>query len=415
MLIPTVFRIRAYTTLWFCRVLTNTATLIQSVALGWLVYSTARLTNDEKASMFLVGMIGLAQFLPMFALALIAGETADRYDRRKILLCCGLLQALCAGIFALLAMQPHISLPLIFIVAGFFGVSRTFGAPASTSLVPSLVPRDQLSRAIAYSTLGFQCAMVLGPWLGGVLCAITPAYANAASFALYLAASGAAYALSKLPMAVKPNPQGASRLVMIREGLTHLWSSKIVLAAISLDLFAVLLGGVTALLPAYAKDILHTGPEGFGHLRSAFALGAGCTTLFLALRPIKRHAGKWMLAGVTIYGLATLCFAVSREAGWSMLALAIAGAADSISVFMRQNLVQILTPDAMRGRVTAVSTLFISATNELGEFESGVAARFLGVVGSAVFGGLGSILVTGIWAKIFPALRKADHLNPPTA
>ena len=175
----------------------------------------------------------------------------------------------------------------------------------------------------------------------------------------------------------------------------------------------VLLGGVTALLPAYAKDILNIGPEGFGYLRSAFALGAGLTTLGLVLRPIKRNAGKWMLGGVTVYGIATLCFAISREPGLSMLALAVAGSADSISVFMRQNLVQIVTPDAMRGRVSAVSSLFISASNELGEFESGVAARFFGVIGSAVFGGVGSIAVTAIWSKIFPALRKADYLNPP--
>lgn len=414
MLLPSVFRHRAFAMMWLGRLLANIATLIQSVAIGWLVYSIARQTHDEHHSMFLVGMIGLAQFVPMFALALVAGEAADRYDRRAILFCCGLLQASCAAAFTLLALQPHISLALVFIVAGFFGISRAFGMPAGASIVPALVPRDELSRAIACNSLSVQAGMILGPWLGGILCAITPALANALSCGLYLLATVAWLFLLKMPVGTKPtNGNGISRLTMIREGLVHLRDSKVVLGAISLDLFAVLLGGVTALLPAYAKDVLNIGPEGFGHLRSAFALGAGITTLSLVLKPISRNAGKWMLGGVTIYGIATLCFAFSREVEWSMLALAVAGSADSISVFMRQNLVQILTPDAMRGRVSAVSSLFISASNELGEFESGVAARFLGVVGSAVFGGIGSIVVTATWSKIFPALRDADHLTPP--
>jgi len=413
MRLPSVFRHRAYAIMWLGRLLTNIATMLQSIAIGWLVYSTARQTYDEHHSMFLVGMVGLAQFVPMFALALVAGEAADRYDRRVILLCCGALQASCAVAFTLLALQPHISLTMLFIVAGFFGVSRTFGMPAGASIVPALIPQDELSRAIACNTLTVQAGMVLGPWFGGILCAIDPALANASSCILFLLATIAWILLLKMPVNAKPaNGNGISRITMIREGLIHLRDSKVVLGAISLDLFAVLLGGVTALLPAYAKDILDIGPEGFGHLRSAFALGAGVTTLGLALSPIKRNAGKWMLGGVTVYGIATLCFAFSREVGLSMLALAVAGAADSISVFMRQNLVQIVTPDAMRGRVSAVSSLFISASNELGEFESGVAARFLGVVGSAIFGGVGSIVVTALWSKIFPALRKADHLNP---
>ena len=413
MFLPSVFRHPAFATMWIGRLLTNIATMLQSIAIGWLVYSIARLTHDEQHSMFLVGMVGLAQFVPMFALALVAGEAADRYDRRAILFYCGLLQASCAAAFTLLALQPHVSLPILFIVAGFFGVSRTFGMPAGASIVPALVPRDELPKAIACNSLTVQVGMILGPWLGGMLCAITPALANAASCVLYLVAAVAWLFLLKMPVVAKPtNGHDAARLTMIREGLAHLWSSKVVLGAISLDLFAVLLGGVTALLPAYAKDILNIGPEGFGYLRSAFALGAGLTTLSLALKPIKRNAGKWMLGGVAVYGVATLCFAISREPGLSMLALAVAGAADSISVFMRQNLVQIVTPDAMRGRVSAVSSLFISASNELGEFESGVAARFFGVVGSAVFGGVGSVVVTTLWSKIFPALRKADHLNP---
>ncbi len=411
--IPSVFRHRAYAMMWLGRLLTTIATMAQSVAIGWLVYTIARRTHNEQQSMFLVGMIGLAQFLPMFALALIAGETADRYDRRKILLCCGLLQFSCAAAFTLLSLQAHAPLAAIFVVAGFFGIGRAFSMPAGASLVPMLVPIDELPKAIAWNTFSIQSGMILGPWIGGVLCEQAPAFANAAACALYLLACMAWVVLVKMPLNARAKISDASRLTMIRDGLAHLWSSKIVLGAISLDLFAVLLGGVTALLPAFAKDILFTGPEGFGHLRASFAAGAGCLTLCLAIRPIKRHAGKWMMGGVILYGLATLCFAFSRDPRLSMLALAVAGASDSISVFVRQNLVQILTPDAMRGRVSAVSGLFISASNELGEFESGVAARFLGIVGSAVFGGAGSIAVTSLWAGIFPALRQADRLVPP--
>ncbi len=412
-MLPSVFRHGAFTTLWLGRILTNIATLIQSVAIGWLVYTLARQTHNEQYSMFLVGMVGLAQFAPMFLLALLAGETADRYDKRVILLCCGLLQSACAAGFSFLAMQPAVSLGLLFVVAGFFGVARAFGSPALFSVLPALVPRDELPRAIAFNTLSVQVGMIAGPWAGGILCALSPVLATATSCLIYLMAALAWGVLLRLPVKARSAPSaGMSRLTMIREGLRHLWGSKVVLGAISLDLFAVLLGGVTALLPAYAKDVLHIGPEGFGNLRSAFAVGAGATTLALALRPLNRNAGRWMLGSVALYGIATLLFALSRQTGWSMLALAVAGCADSVSVFMRQNLVQLLTPDAMRGRVASVSGLFVSASNELGEFESGVAARLLGVIGAAVFGGLGSVMVTALWAKIFPALRTTDRLTP---
>jgi MFS family permease len=385
----TVFSHRPFATMWVGRLLNNVGTLTQSVAIGWEVYATARLNHDPQQSMLYVGFVGLAQFLPMFALALLAGETADRYDRRIILFCCGLFQAICAAAFTYVSSRPEISLAAIFVVAGFFGIARAFAMPAGTSLLPALVPRDILPKAIAWNTLGVQGGMIFGPWLGGFLCAITPALANGVACGLNLLAC-------------------ITGIMLLR-----MWDSKIVLGAISLDLFAVLLGGVTALLPAYAKDILDTGPEGFGHLRSSFALGAGAMTLCLAANPIRRHAGFWILGSVILYGIATLVFALSRIEILSMIALAIAGAGDSVSVFVRQSLVQIVTPDAMRGRVSAVSGLFISPSNELGEFESGVAARLLGVVGSALFGGAGSIIVTGIWARLFPSLRKADRLTAP--
>jgi MFS family permease len=409
-----VFRHAAFTTFWLARITGNVAIFMQGVALGWVVYATARLTLDEAESMFLVGMLGLAQFLPMFALTLVAGAFADRYDRRTILLCSVSMHWLCSLAFSWLAWQPEPSLLWIYLVAALFGVGRAFAMPAGMAMIPTLIPPEILPGAIAWNTLGVQIGMIIGPWLGGMLAAYSPVVANLSASVLFFLSLLAVLRLMMFPVNTRPTAQqGHSRLTMIREGLVHIWGSKAVFGAISLDLFAVLLGGVTALLPAYAKDVLAIGPEGFGQLRSVFALGAGAMTLLLALYPIRRRVGYWMLGGVAVYGVATMLFAVSRSVPLSMLALMVAGAADSISVFVRQNLVQILTPDAMRGRVSAVSGLFISASNELGEFESGVAARFLGVVGAAIFGGAGAIAVTLMWAKLFPALRQADRLHLP--
>lgn len=393
--------------------MTTTGTQTQAIAIGWQVYTIARMTRNIEQSSFMVGMVGLAQFLPMFALALIAGETADRYDRRKIMLYAAGLQVTGAAIFTCFAAMNGASLTPLFIIAAMFGVARAFSMPASTSLGPLLVPADVLPRAVAWSTLSVQIAMVLGPWTGGILCAISPFWANGAACAMYLIAAAMWVILLMMPIDAKPKHSGQSRATMIREGLAYLWSSKIVFGAISLDLFAVLLGGVTALLPVYARDILAIGPGGFGLLRSGAAIGGGLATLIISRRPITRHAGPWMLSAVLIYGVATIIFAISKQLWLSMAALVILGAADSVSVFVRQSLVQIVTPNHMRGRIAAVAGLFISASNELGEFESGTAARFLGPVGSALFGGIGSIAVTSIWAKIFPALRKADRMVAP--
>lgn len=295
----------------------------------------------------------------------------------------------------------------IFSIAALFGVGRAFTMPASASLGPMLVPREILPRAIGWNTLAMQGGMVLGPWLGGILCAVSVPAAYGSAALLYFAAGIAVWFISAN---TKPEHQGGGRLKLIAEGLSYVWSNKIVFGAISLDLFAVLLGGVTALLPVFARDVLHIGPDGFGLLRSGPALGGGLMALALSTRPIQRDAGFWMLVSVAAYGFATIIFAVSTWVWISMLALAALGAADAVSVFVRQSLIQIVTPDPMRGRVTAVSSLFISASNELGEFESGVMARFLGPVGAAVFGGVGSIALTGVWARMFPALRDA-HLD----
>lgn len=396
-----------FSLLLLARFLSSVAMLTQSVTLGWQVYSIARLDHSIAYSSFLVGMIGLVQFVPMLALVLLAGETADRYDRRKILLACCTLQVVCSVSLAAIAGMAEPSLLAIFAMAALFGVGRAFTMPASASLGPMLVPREILPRAIGWNTLAMQTGMVIGPWLGGVLCAVSVPGAYGTTAALYV---GAGVAVAFIAANTKPDHQGGGRLKLIAEGLAYVWSNKIVFGAISLDLFAVLLGGVTALLPVFARDVLHIGPEGFGLLRSGPAIGGGLMALALSTRPIQRDAGYWMLVSVAAYGVATIIFALSSWIWVSMLALAALGAADAVSVFVRQSLIQIVTPDPMRGRVTAVSSLFISASNELGEFESGVAARFLGPIGAAVFGGVGSVALTGLWAKIFPALRDA-HLD----
>jgi MFS family permease len=407
---PAKFNLLLYPNFCFlllARFLSSVAMLTQSVTLGWQVYSIARLSYSVEHSSLLVGMIGLMQFLPMFALVLLAGETADRYDRRKILLGCIALQLVCSSTLALIATSSHPSLVAIFAMAGVFGVARAFTMPTSASLGPMLVPREILPRAIGFNSLTMQVGMVIGPWVGGVLCAISVPAAYATAGAIYFVAG---LALFFINANTKPNHAGGARLSLIAEGLAYVWSNRVVFGAISLDLFAVLLGGVTALLPVFARDVLHIGAHGFGLLRSAPAIGGGLMALTLSLRPIHRDAGFWMLCAVAAYGVATIVFAVSTWLAVSMLALAVLGAADSISVFVRQSLVQLLTPDEMRGRVSAVSSLFISASNELGEFESGVAARFLGPIGAAIFGGVGSVALTGVWAYLFPSLRKA-HLS----
>jgi len=408
-----VFHHRAFALFWTGKFLTTIATLTQNVAIGWQVYVVARLTHSIRESSFLVGMVGLAQFLPLFALVLIAGETADRYERRKVLLGCTVLQFVAAMALVAQSLSPNPALVGLFITAGFVGMGRAFSMPAGTALAPNLVPQRILPQAVAWNTLSTQGGMVLGPWIGGLLCAVAPVWAYGFAGTLYFAAGIIAVFLLAMKLDVAPRPGKNSRLTMIREGLVYLWTSKIVLGAISLDLFAVLLGGATALLPVFARDILHIGADGFGLLRSGPALGGGLVTVILSMKPVRRHAGLWMLLAVAVFGLATTIFAVSQWLWLSMVMLIVLGAADSISVFVRQSLVQIVTPDHMRGRVAAVSSLFISASNELGEFESGVAARFLGPIGATIFGGVGSIFITGLWAKLFPALRKADRLIPP--
>jgi MFS family permease len=397
-----------YLRFWLSRVASTLGVQIQSVALGWQVYAVARETMDVASSAFFVGMIGLAAFIPVFVLALPAGETADRHDRRTILRLCYLAEILTALVLVVATAAGHASLPLLLGVAVAFGASRAFMGPAATALGPMLVPRRLLPRAIALNSLAWQGASIIGPALGGLLVALSPTLAYAAAAGLYLFALAC---ITGIRGNTRPEVSPGSRWALMKEGLAYVWTNRIVFGAISLDLVAVLLGGATALLPVFARDVLHVGPEGFGLLRAGPAIGATLVAIVLARHPIRRRAGPLMFGGVAVFGLATIVFGLSTSLPLSVFALAVLGGADMLSVYVRQTLVQIVTPDAMRGRVAAVSSLFIGASNELGEFESGVAARFLGPVGAAVSGGVGAVLATGLWARLFPDLRKADRLE----
>ncbi|MEI6440138.1 MAG: MFS transporter [Alphaproteobacteria bacterium] len=399
---------RDFVLFWAARMAATLGVQIQSVALGWQMYSVARETMSVAQSAYYVGMIGLAAFVPVFLLALPAGEAADRHDRRIILLFCYLGEIATAVILAAAAIFHFASIPLLLALSALFGASRAFMGPASTAMGPMLVPKYLLPRAIAWNSLAWQSGSIIGPALGGLLVGISAGVSYSFTTVLYVIA---AFCVFLVRGNTQPVVNPGSRWELMREGLSYVWTNKIVFGAISLDLFAVLLGGATALLPVFSRDILHAGPQGFGILRAGPAIGATLVAASLASFPIRRHAGMIMFGGVALFGAATIVFGISTWLPLSVLALAILGAADMLSVYVRQTLVQIVTPDQMRGRVAAVSPLFTGASNELGEFESGVVARFLGPVGAAVFGGVGALIVTGLWANLFPALRKADRLE----
>jgi len=397
-----------YRLFWASRWMGAFGSQVQSVAMGWQVYSLSRRTLDVAHSAFNVSLIGLVTFAPLLLLALPAGETADRHDRRVVLGVCYAVEIAGVAILAFASLAGMASIPLLLAVAVLFGAARAYFSPAMTALGPMLVPRALLPRAIAWNSLAWQSASIAGPAVGGLMIAASPGAAYCGVLGFYVAA---AVCLGLIRGSARPAVQAGSRVELVRQGLAYVWGNKVVFGAISLDLAAVLLGGASALLPAFARDVLHVGPGGFGLLRMSPAMGATVVGLTLGMRPIRRRAGPIMFAGVAVFGAATVVFGLSHLLWLSMIALAVLGAADMLSVFVRQTLVQLVTPDPMRGRVAAVSTLFIGASNELGEFESGLAARFLGAVGAAVFGGVGALLVTGLWAWRFPALRNADRLE----
>jgi MFS family permease len=404
------FQFRDYRAYWFARLASTIANTMLVVVIGIHVYDIARETMSIREASFWLGMVGLAQFLPLFLLVLVAGYVADRIDRRLIVRLCLAAEMLCAAALAALMWLDAMSLAPLFAVAVVLGICRAFAGPALSSTVPNLVPAAILPSALALSAMVWQIGSIAGPLLGGGAYALWRGLPYEASAVLYALALGAMLLIRPIPT----GNAGQSRpLRAVIEGLAYVRDNKIVLGAITLDLFAVLLGGATAMLPVYARDILHVGSEGLGALRAAPAVGAALTALILARYPIKRRVGVKMFGCVALFGIATMVFGESRWMWLSLAALFVLGASDMISVYVRSSLIQLHTPDAMRGRVSAVSGLFISASNELGEFRAGLSGAAFGPVVAVVGGGALAVLVTGICAWAFPSLRKADRFEAP--
>ena len=376
---------------------------MMTVAVGLQLY-------DATGKVLHLGLVGLAQFGPGMLTALPAGQAADWFDRRRILVGCNLLFAAAALLLLLQSRSAAPSLLLIYAAQVVIGVTRSFNAPAAQALLPGLVQAGQFGRAMGAHMSVFQISAFIGPFLGGAVYEWGRGAAAAYAAALAAFALGAV-CLSTLRVGSRNDGGGDISRDSILMGIRYVWDRKEILGAVSLDLFAVLLGGATALLPVYAKDILHVGGAHVGALRAAPALGAILAALWMTRRPIRTRAGPRMLAAVAGYGVTIVVFGLSRDFALSFLALAAGGALDMVSVAVRHTMIQLRTPDAMRGRVSAVNWIFIGASNELGEFESGVTAAWWGAVPAVVAGGVGTCLVVGIWAWLFPDLRKVDELQ----
>jgi MFS family permease len=397
----TALRHRGFLLFWLSRFLATFAALIISVAVGWQVYD---LTHDP----FDLGLVGLVQFLPALALVLVTGTVSDRFNRRLIMAVCQFVEGLCGAVLLALTATGAITVAAIFAILVGFGIARAFLNPAAQSLVPNLVPTTDLAAAIALTSSSWQVATIVGPVAGGLLYGIAPEAAYGAAFLLF--------ALAALLISLVPRPRQRTAperptWSTVVAGFRYVWHEKVVLGAISLDLFAVLLGGTTALLPAYARDILQVGPWGLGLLRAGPGIGAIGVAVYLALRPVRDHAGAVMFACVMLFGIFTVIFGLSTVTWLSVAALALMGAADMVSVYVRETLIQLWTPDAVRGRVSAVNMVFVGASNELGEFRAGTVAALIGVVPAVVLGGIGTVAVAVLWAKWFPTLRRARHLD----
>jgi MFS family permease len=402
--------IRDFRLLWVGRVAAVLGIQIQSSALLWQVYEIARRDHPIAEASLYLGLVGLCQFLPLLALTLPAGALADRRDRKNTVTLSVMVEGGCALAFLFMALDGSPPLWGLLAVAAVFGAARAFLAPASQAFLPMVVGRRALPPAIAAQSIAFQTGAIAGPALGGVIVGFS--VPGAYGVALVMFAIGfASLVLIRTSGKPAPSPTHVSPVDQVKEGLAYVWNTKIVLGAISLDLIVVLLAGVALLTPIFAADILHVGAVGFGLLRASFGAGALLVALYLSRFPIVKHAGRWMFVSVAVFGVCTLTFGLSTSVWLSGAVLFLGGAADMISVNIRQTLIQLATPDHMRGRVSSVSMLFIGASNELGEAYSGVAVRFLGPIGAAVYGGLGALAATGLWARWFPDLRKADRLE----
>jgi hypothetical protein len=392
---------RSFLFYWLARTSTNGAYHMQAVAVGWQIY-------ELTGSAFDLGLVGLVQFFPVVVLGIVVGQIADRYDRRVVVATCQVIKALAAAGFAFGTLGGWLGRDAMLAILFVSGSARAFETPTMHALVPGIVPPQLLPRAIAASATATQTAVICGPALGGFLYVLGAGTVYLTCTAVFVLAS---VLVGMIRLQGPPPEKKPVTVATLFAGFDYIWGNKVVLGAISLDLFAVLLGGATALLPVFARDILHVGAQGFGLLRTAPAVGATVVALYLAGRPIQRRAGAAMFGGVALFGLATIVFGLSRSFGLSLVALMTLGGADMVSVYVRQTLIQVVAPDAMRGRVAAVSFLFIGASNELGEFESGVTARLFGPVLAAVLGGVASLAVTVLWARLFPDLRRVDRLE----
>ncbi|MFG1302059.1 MFS transporter [Xanthobacter sp. V3C-3] len=393
----------AFLLFWISRVASALAFQMLGVAVGWLIYA---LTGSAVA----LGLVGLAQFLPILLLTLLAGHAADTLDRRRIVLACQALAAFTLALLALGIAREAAGIVAIYAAVTMIGACRAFEHPTMAALLPRLVPGPVLPRALAVSSSAMQMATIAGPAAGGFAYVLGPTVPLAGAAACYACAALAMAAIRHVHAPTRAAGGGGPRLRTLLQGLAFIRAHPVVLGSISLDLFAVLLGGVTALLPIFAHDILHVGAEGLGALRAAPAVGAVLMSVVLARVPLDRRVGAKMFAAVAAFGLATVVFSLSRSFGLSLGALFVLGAADNVSVVIRSSLVQLSTPDEMRGRVSAVNSLFVGTSNQLGEFESGMAAALLGPVGAGVLGGIGTLLVALAWTRLFPGLLRVDRM-----
>lgn len=408
--IPAPLRIPAFRAFWLARLASTIAQMAMVIVIGWQVYDIARETMGIREAAFQLGLIGLVQFVPLFALTPVSGWVADRLDRRHIARAVLVLELVCAAILFWATWSGAISLPILFGVAALLGVARAFAGPALGALAPNLVPRDLLPKAIALSSTAWQSGAIIGPAIGGILYDVTPHYSYGFSAALF---AFSAICLFLIGPVARSRIEPGKPFRRMLEGLQYVGRNRLVLGAITLDLFAVLLGGVTAMLPLYARDILFVGAEGLGPLRAAPAVGATLTAILFSIRPLKTNVGVKMLSAVVVFGAATAVFGLSTSYLLSLAMLTVLGAADMFSVYIRQSLIQLHTPDPMRGRVSAASTLAISASNELGETRSGFTAALVGPVTATVAGGIAAIVVTLLWARLFPELRHAKTFEIP--
>jgi MFS family permease len=381
---------------------------MQSVAVAWQVYEITRRPID-------LGYVGLAQFLPGFALFLFAGHAADIFDRRKLLMFCYGGFGLCSALLLAISWRAPHSVHLIYGVLVLLGIFLSFNFPVSRALLPQLVPEEHFSNAVAWNASTFQIANIAGPAIGGLAYALFRGPDGVYAIAVIVSIVSTLLTLRVHPLTTSPEKQPAEKtptsLRTVLAGLRFIWEKKLIFGSISLDMFAVLLGGATTLLPVYAREILHTGPWGLGLLRSAPGVGAAMMAIAVAHRPIHRRAGVTMLVAVAAFGVFTIVFGISHNLILSLAALFLIGATDMVSVIIRAMLVQIATPDEMRGRVNAVDMLFIGVSNELGGFESGVTAQWFGTVPAVIIGGVGTLVVIAAWAWLFPELRKANQLT----